>query len=218
MKRRAVLVGLCAVVAAVFAVHLHDVSIRQALLEDYLHKRHRAVVRIAEAHGLSADRCAALEGRRLFPLAAAFLTVESFATSQLAAWTRGEAAWVAAMLGWPIDLSFGPGRIRVSTARQVLGREGEQGVNPGMSNLRLVQKLLDPCGAIAVTLALLEQVESHGGIADVAFVREAAMIYNGQSRLPASLEAEVAARIYFELVYNLFQHYRFAQLATRANR
>jgi hypothetical protein len=50
----------------------------------------------------------------------------------------------------------------------------------------------------------------------MAFIRRAATSYNGQSGRAGSLEASLSSKIYFDLVYAAFQHYRFSQAARLA--
>ena len=78
----------------------------------------------------------------------------------------------------------------------------------------LTQQLLDSCGALRVAILLLEDVKGrYGAETDRKFVRLAAAAYNGQSPAGTSLQADIAAQIYFDLVYNIFQHYRFMRHA-----
>jgi len=200
--------------AATLAIHLYDVGVRHALLKQFALDRSQGAVRIVERYGLAPNQCVGEQQGELYPLAAAFLTVESLATSHLEAFARGGLATTATALGVGVDFSMGPGRIKPSTAQRLMQTHERQATVSQMRDSSLTRRLLDRCGALQVAILLLEDVKGrYGAETDRKFVRLAAAAYNGQSPAGTSLQADIAAQIYFDLVYNIFQHYRFMRHA-----
>jgi len=202
----------CAAVcfAALLATHLYDLYERRGLLKQFVSDKSQATIRIVERYGLAPDQCLSEQQGEFYPLAAALLTVESLATSHLQAFARNGLAMVAAAIGVGADFSIGPGRIKPSTAHRLIDNQAWQGIDAPEPRELLTRRLLDPCGSLQIAIMLLEDIRNrHGGETGVKFVRLVATAYNGQSSPGTSLQADIAARIYFDLVYNIYQHYRF---------
>jgi len=198
--------------AALVAMHLYDLGERQALLRQFASDRGKGTDQIVERYGLLPDQCPSEQHGEFYPLAAALLTVEQLATSRFEAAVRAGLAQAAAATGIGADFSIGPGRIKPSTARRLM--KDHEGADERTSDGVLTRRLLDRCGSLQVAILLLEDIRSRSpGGTDFSFVRRAATVYNGQSEPGTSLRADIAAQIYFDLVYNVFQHYRFARRA-----
>jgi hypothetical protein len=203
---------------ALLVAHLTDIASREGALRQFLNDRSQGITRIAKDYGVSAERCANEPMRDLYALAAALLTVETFVTPQLENWARAAIVDIAGSVGTTPDFSIGPARIKLSTARMALNQSQSVEIRSykSLSDAALARKLLSPCDSIQVASAILEHIRAQGseyptGI-DRRFVRFAASSYNGQSKSTNSLEAILSAEIYFELVYDTFQHYRFLAL------
>ncbi len=145
----------------------------------------------------------------------AIITVESLATPRIEAWWKSAVVLAAAHLGVRVpDLTYGPGRVRLSTARAAIDANGGLGdASRTSTDAEVAKRLLDYCETKQIVAALVTQIlTSRGGghpaHLDLATVHTVARIYNGQSE-PASPEAAVAHETYNALVYALFQRYRF---------
>jgi len=151
-------------------------------------------------------------------LVRAIITVESLATPRIETWWKSAVVLAAARFGLRIpDLTYGPGRVRLSTAREAVRAAGGLNEESGtLTNADVAARLLDYCQTKQIVAAVVVQIlASRGGGGrthlDLANVRAVARIYNGQSQ-PTSPEAAVAHETYNALVYALFQRYRFAAL------
>lgn len=207
------------VVLVIFGAHLADVDRRNAELRRFLLNNNDGLDRIVSNYGISTDQCSEHTNSDTYRLAAAFLTVETFATSRLESWTRYLIVNVATFVGVaPPNISVGPGRIRLKTARLALEHSA-------LSNLEyyrrlpddlLAKELLRSCASVQIATAILETLRrQHPQLADEInweFIREATRIYNGQLGRPSSLDAAISGEIYFALVYQTFQRYRFMAL------
>jgi hypothetical protein len=79
----------------------------------------------------------------------------------------------------------------------------------------LAAQLFETCEAVRIAAAILSAMRREHALpheVDRVFVRRAAAIYNGQSASARSLDAGISAEVYFQLVYAMFQHYRFSFL------
>jgi hypothetical protein len=155
------------------------------------------------------------------PLVRALVTVESLATSRIEAWWKTALVRVAALLGLPIpDLTYGPGRLRLSTAAAAVRADDRTGGDGTPTDAEVATRLLDYCEAKPIVAAVVADILASRAPAgrsdpvrlDLADVRTVARIYNGQAR-PLTPEAAVAHATYNALVYALFQRYRFDALA-----
>jgi hypothetical protein len=197
--------------------HLSDLGFRDAALARFLSDRNKGIVQIANDYGSSTEHCAIDQADDLSSLALAFLTVETFATPALESWARATTVRLATLLGVTPDISIGPGRIKPSTAWIALHDSSSRGADDyrSMTNPDLARQLLKPCGAIRIAVEILDSVRRQSrqpsSRIDMAFIRRAATSYNGQSGRAGSLEASLSSKIYFDLVYAAFQHYRFSQ-------
>jgi len=212
MSYRHWLACIAVCLAALLAIHLYDLGERQALLRQFALDRGKGTDRIVERYGLPPEECIGEQHRKFYPLAAALLTVEQLATPRFESAARAGLAQAAAATGIGADFSIGPGRIKPSTARRLM--QDHEGADVRTGDGVLTRRLLDPCGSLQVAILLLEDISGRfPEETDLVFVRRAASLYNGQSAPRTSLRADIAARIYFDLVYNIFQHYRFARRA-----
>ena len=146
-------------------------------------------------------------------LARALITVESLATPTTETWWKSALVRVLHRTGAPLpDLTYGPGRVRLSTARLVLTGADE-------SDASIALRLLDYCQAKDIVVRLVSNLlKADGGTSpshiDPASVGKVAVHYNGQAKA-RTLEAAIAHEAYKRLVLELFQHYRFANLSSR---
>jgi hypothetical protein len=215
---------LCAGTAVMVLLgwHLSDVALRDAALAQFLSDRNEGIVRIANDYGSNPEHCAIDRTDDLSSLALAFLTVETFVTPALESWARATTVRLATALGVTPDISIGPGRIKPSTAWSALHGSRSRGADDyaNMTNPDLARQLLKPCGAIRIAVEILDGIRRQSGQPasriDMAFIRRAATSYNGQAERARSLEASLSSKIYFDLVYAAFQHYRFSQAARLA--
>jgi hypothetical protein len=215
---------LCAGTAVMVLLgwHLSDVALRDAALAQFLSDRNEGIVRIANDYGSNPEHCAIDRTDDLSSLALAFLTVETFVTPALESWARATTVRLATAVGVTPDISIGPGRIKPSTAWKALHGSRSRGTDDyaSMTNSDLARQLLKPCGAIRIAVEILDGIRRQSGQPasriDMAFIRRAATSYNGQAERARSLEASLSSKIYFDLVYAAFQHYRFSQAARLA--
>jgi len=208
---RALIFGAAGVLF-LLSVHVSDLSSREAALARFFANENEGIGRIIDDYGVKADDCSEGHGDDFHALAMALVTVESFATSRAEGLVRATIAYGGALTGLGTDISAGPGRIRMSTARAVLA--GTSGDRRTISDRTLIGDLLTKCGATRTATQFLRRAEDDPFIAhvDLKFVRAAAAAYNGQTSRASSSQAVLSARVYFELVYAAFQHYRFAAL------
>lgn len=213
MAKTAVVAGLLLLAAA--GAHALDKGERAAAAGQFAWSAAGASLdQVAAYEPAGAKQCAASASADVAALVRALVTVENIATPRLEAWGKAALVRVAVPLGLGVpDLTYGPGRVRLSIARAVLRNSGE-GVP---ADAVLAVQLLETCGAIRVVTALVgELVDPEGAGAampiDLAAVRKVARIYNGQA-LPTTAEAAVAHATYNSLVYALYQRYRFEALA-----
>lgn len=187
--------------------HYADVSARRGALQRIVLDRGEGAAFIRHRYGVAFSHCLTVPRRDLDHLAAALVTTETLATPRIETWLRSSLTVVAARLNLPLDISMGPGRIRPSTARAVLSADDAE----PLSDIDIAGKLLHPCGALAVAVAVTEALagEAGGGPLDRDRVRRVAAKFNGQSWPASSREARLSHELYLDLVYNLYQDYRF---------
>lgn len=203
-----------AVFVALLTVHLVDVSARETALARFLSDDAEAIERIVADYGVGPEQCASRQDADLRALAAAFVTIESFATSRFEGWLRAAVTYGGTLAGLTPDISTGPGRIRMSTARAAAD-------GPAPSNSALASTLLTACGAAEIAGRMLASRRPPDGAPtpiDRRFIEAAAAAYNGQAWPASSLQAALSARVYVDLVYAANQHYRFAALAAGERR
>jgi hypothetical protein len=202
--------------------HLSDVGLRESALARFLSDPSHGIIRIAHDYGGTPDQCATDRTDDLYPLALAFLTVETFATPSFESWARAMAFHLATVVGVTPDISIGPGRIKPSAARMALHGSNSPSADDyrGMSDQDLARQLLEPCGSIRIAIEILEgirrQNRKSSSRIDLKFIRLATTSYNGKSGKAGSFEATLSSEVYFDLVYAAFQHYRFALAGTPA--
>jgi hypothetical protein len=207
------------VVAGLWIGHALDLAARDTALEQFVHDKGRGTARIALRYGLANGQCGDLPTTDLFALARAFVTTESFATPWVEHWGKRVSVHAAALAGIVPDMSLGPGRIRPSTAQRAIvdapGDDVDQTAYRELPLGALTAKLFGTCDSVRIAAIVLSAMRREHALpqeVDRAFVRRAAVIYNGQSTLARSLDANVSAEVYFQLVYAMFQHYRFSFL------
>jgi hypothetical protein len=207
--------ALLALVGGVACAHVADVYARARAIDAFIWSPERSLHAIDAYAPRGSFACAVTDGGDVEALTQALITVESFATPRLQAWATGIAVRVAATLGMDVpDLTYGPGRVRLSTAARLTRP------TPGArSGATLALRLLDGCETKKIVTAavvdLLPPADAgHHAHLDLTTVRRIAAVYNGQvaARTPA---AAIAHETYNRLVYVLFQHYRFAGLRQR---
>jgi len=208
-------------VLAVLAMHLADVDQRKSELQRFLVKKNDALDRIVATYGIASGQCSEYEyaDRDTYRLAAALLTVETFATPSLEAWIKYLIVKGAAFVGIaPRNMSIGPGRIRLKTARSALENSTASNLESyrHLPEVRLADQLLATCASVQIAAAIVETIRPQGrhsgnGL-DSKSIRETARVYNGQIGEQSSFDAMISADIYFELVYEIFQCYRFRAL------
>jgi hypothetical protein len=157
------------------------------------------------------------------PLVRALITVESLATPKMEAWWKSGIVRAAARLGLQIpDLTYGPGRLRLSTAAAAIRADKDRLGGDGMpTQAEVATRLLDYCETKRIVAAVVADIlgphaprERPDPIRlDLADVRTVARIYNGQGAAQTP-EAAVAHATYNALVYALFQQYRFDALGS----
>jgi hypothetical protein len=199
--------------AAGLGLHAADVAQRAAALNRFVTSSGADLGPIARYDPAIAQACSPHPAAEVDALARALITVESLATPTTEAW--GKSALVG-MLHWanaPIpDLTYGPGRVRLSTARRVLAGAEE-------TDASIALRLLDYCQAKDIVARLVSDLLKAGGGSSPSHVAPAsigkvAVHYNGQAKAQ-TLEAAIAHEAYKRLVLELFQHYRFASLSSR---
>lgn len=203
-------------IGALAGVHIADVYARARAVDAFTWRRDPGLDAIGSYAPPKLSDCAVAGGDDVAALADALITVESFATPSLQAWATGIAVRVAAAMNLHIpDLTYGPGRVRLSTAARLTGQPvGTKG------DAALALRLLDGCETKKIVAAAVVDLlpvadGAHDTHLDLTTVRRVATIYNGQvdARSP---QAAVAHETYNRLVYALFQHYRFEALRRRA--
>jgi hypothetical protein len=206
---------LLALVGMPVCAHLADVYARAQALNAFTWQPAPSLDSIGSYAPDELADCPVLGGQDVAALAYALVTVESFATPSLQAWATGVAVRISAAMDLHMpDLTYGPGRVRLSTAARLTGRPlGKTG------DAALALRLLDGCQAKTIVAAavidlLPPEHAAEDTRLDLATVRRVAKIYNGQvdARSP---DAAVAHETYNRLVYALFQHYRFEALGRR---
>jgi hypothetical protein len=201
---------LLALPSVLAGVHVADVSARARALRAFIWSSD-ADVRPVDAYAPSeTGACPRRAAGDVEALARALITVESFATPSVQAWAKGATVRLASALGLRVpDLTYGQGRVRLSTARRVMGAEA--------ADSGLALRLLDPCETKAIVASMVAELLSErlsGDRLDLATVRQVARAYNGQGEAHTP-EAAIAHETYNRLVYALFQHYRFEGLRDR---
>jgi hypothetical protein len=206
-----------AAAVALLCIYLVDVDQRARILRRFVWDNEQNVDLIVSRYAPSVSACRASHSHSdIDNLAAAFVTVEIFATPTLGAWARSMVAKLAVAMNMTVpDITIGPGRIRLRTARDAL-RATESQDGQSLTDRSLVREVLSLCGSAHVARAILNEIMQQdyrsGGRIDFKFIHLATRIYNGETAQMPSIEARISANIYFNLVYHTFQHYRFNAL------
>jgi hypothetical protein len=204
------LLATAALIAAGLGLHAADVAQRAAALNRFVASSGADLRRIERYDPAIARTCPPQPADELDALARALITVESLATPTAETWWKGVLIQLLHWADAPLpDLTYGPGRVRLSTARLVLA-------GADMSDSSIALRLLDYCQAKNIVVRLVSDLLKAEGSPhiDVASIRDVAVRYNGQGEA-ATLEAAIANEAYKRLVIELFQHYRFARLSRR---
>jgi hypothetical protein len=201
--------------------HLADVGTRETLVRRFLAGDAGAMSTIIEHYGLNTRDCHFDTMNDVQAFAAALFTTETLATPRLTGWARRAAVHIARFVGAVPDMSIGPGRIKLTTARAALQASRSESMQTlaAQPDTKLAQTLLDSCTSAQVIVAILDSISREGDAAhdrvDRKFVRRAAARYNGQVNPTNRVEAGLSHEIYLQLVYDAYQHYRFLALTTR---
>lgn len=149
-------------------------------------------------------------------LARAFVTLESFATTDLERIVERLVVRFLYSLGLPVpDMSLGEGQVKVSTViSETLDQFGD--LNPPPSGA-IAMRLLEPCPNFEAAVSLVRALSRDAGASkgeafSRAEVYEIAAGYNGQGK-GAGLFGALSHTAYNELVFELYQIYRFEGLA-----
>lgn len=212
--------GIAAVVTVAAILYGIDLDVRAGQLRSYDAHPAKDISDIVRKYGPAVNDCKPGTDEDLDALAASFLTVETFATPVLSGWARSAIMALGSALDMPPDISFGPGRIRLSTARSALIQAGSTGTghSGSRSDREIVYELMTACGSLRIAVEILKELAAKkrpaNRVIDRSFVRDVAREYNGQ-RGSDAMAAHLSAEIYFDLVYNSFQYFRFAALLSR---
>lgn len=216
MKSIVFVLGL---ILAAAGAHALDRSARLSAVREFTWAKAPDLDRVGRYEPRGAATCSWRGGGDQEALVRAIITVESLATARLETWWKSAVVRAAAQLGLRIpNLTYGPGRVRLSTAREAMRANGGFGAARGtLTDADVAARLMDYCEAKQIVAVLVAQIlTSQGrgdrGPLDLATVRTVARIYNGQSD-PHTPEAAIAHETYNALVYALFQRYRFEALA-----
>jgi hypothetical protein len=215
MGRKAVVITVC--LGVMCGVHAIDALIRHKHIQDLLEDENAGAQAIAAYYGLALSDCGYRPDDPLHSLMHAIFTAERLATPYLSGQLRTAAILINGYV-WlpPLDISAGVGRIRLTTARKYLGKNPTPDAYyyASLSDRDLANALLDRCHAFRIGLAILSeekrQYPEKYQKSNALFIRHVARIYVGKAQIWTSLEAALSHEIYFRLVYNLFQIYRFS--------
>ncbi len=204
---------------AMAGAHVLDLSERASAIREFTWAKAPDLGRVERYEPQGAAACAWRGAGDQEALVRAIITVESLATPRMETWWKSGVVRVAAPLGLRIpDLTYGPGRLRLSTAVAAVHANSGLGAGRGMlTDAEVATRLLDYCQAKQIVAAVVAEIlKAHAGAGrahlDLAAVRTVARIYNGQSEA-LTVQAAIAHATYNALVYALFQRYRFDGLA-----
>jgi hypothetical protein len=218
MQGKALGFAVCAVLLT--APHAADVFVRNQHIQALLRDERSGAEAVAARYGVSLDDCGYKWSDPLHALVRAIFTAERFATPYLVGQVRATAVHVFRHVGLPPpDISLGVGRMRLSTARKYLNRSvvPESNQYGSLPDHDLAQVLLDRCHSFRVGLIMLND-ETHQYIerfkdSNARLIRHATRAYAGRAEEWTSLEAALSHEVYYRLVYNVFQIYRFEGLS-----
>jgi len=202
----------CGVLLSLYA---WDATARQNLLSHYVSGEQNAG-RIAQAYAPDLARCDYSSADSLHVLMRALLTVETFVTPPWEAQVRSVLVNATHFAGRVNDMSVGVGRIRTSSALAAIAVDDSDARSTyrTLSRDEVARRLQSTCDAFHIGLLILRmQAEGTPLAIDRRFIWNAARRYGGKAWGSTSVESELSARIYFDLVYELFLHYRFIDLA-----
>jgi hypothetical protein len=209
------ILAISALVGAAIGLHGADLGLRGSALHTFVRSSGEDVAAV-ERYDPGAGRvCPARPGGDREALTRALITVESFATPRVETWWKDFLARALAWAGLSLpDLTYGPGRVRLSTAERALST----GSLPSTDS-ELGVRLLDYCQTQDIVSALVSEILRSQGSGersslDLPAVRRVASAYNGQAA-PTTPEAVVAHETYNALVFALFEQYRFDSLRGR---
>ena len=208
------LLAAAVLIAAGLGLHAADVAQRAAAVKRFVTSSGADLRPIERYDPAIAQACPPQPAAdEVDTLARALITVESLATPTSEVWWKGALVQVLHWAGAPLpDLTYGPGRVRLSTARRVLAGDDE-------FDASIALRLLDYCQAKDIVARLVSEPSERRGRdrsphVDPASIGKVAVHYNGQAKA-RTLEAAIAHEAYKRLVIELFQHYRFAKLSSR---
>ena len=187
----------------ILVVHVADVEQRSAELQRFLIEKNDGASQIILKYGTTNEQCPQISAGDVYRLALAFVTVETFATPYVESGSRGLVVEGATRVGVRVpDISIGPGRIRLDTARSALMRSASPDLKSyrNLDDAELAKKLLERCDAAKIAALILEDVMRDLGrtsdALDLRVIRIAAKRYNGQSDRPRSLDGALGCHIF----------------------
>jgi hypothetical protein len=209
-----------ALTLAVAGAHVIDLSERAAAVREFTRSQALDLGQIGRYEPREAATCAWRGTGDREGLVRAIITVESLATPRIETWWKAGVVHVAEPLGLGLpDLTYGPGRLRLSTAVAAVRADGATRGTAMATDAVVAARLLDYCETKRIVASVVAGIldsrapgASGRSRLDLAAVRTVARIYNGQAE-PRTPEAAVAHATYNALVYALFQRYRFEDLA-----
>ena len=151
-----------------------------------------------------------------YRLVLALATVESFSTTRLEHIIENSLTRSALALGRDgFDFSIGLGQIRRSTIEKILAKRDHRSIPVEFQPRQLTASILTPCWNLELVRLVVTDIMSKQQLPSTGLDRETvtyiAREYNGQTH-SSPLSRAVSHAVYNEIVFNLFQLYRFKSL------
>ena len=216
---------MTAILMSVFALllggfHVVDLQDRQRLLTRHSGDLRKAAQLINESYGPDIASCShTREPDDLDRLVRALATVESFAAPKLERFVENALVMTALALGvvGP-DFSLGVGQIRPSTVEKALANSGRDALLEPSHSRQIAYSLLEVCGNLRLARLVVTNIMIEARLSSTRFDRQTvtnvAQKYNGQAE-SSSPASGFPHTVYNEMVFNLFQLYRFQSLSLR---
>lgn len=217
MHMIAILMILLAFVLGGF--HVVDLYDRERLLTRHFGDLRKAAQLINESYGPDIASCSYIEEPDdLDRLVHALVTVESFATTKLERFVENALVRTALALSVAVpDFSLGMGQIRPSTVEKALANSGRGSLLEPSHSLQMRYSLLEVCGNLRLARLVVVDIMEEQRLSSTRFDRQTvtnvAKKYNGHVEA-SSLASGFSHAVYNEVVFNLFQLYRFQSLAS----
>jgi hypothetical protein len=208
------------VLTPLYALDLHE---RQAVIRLAATDMETAGQRLAAAHILERQACRIdLTADDLDILLEALTSVEALGRGRLQRGIEAFLVRTALRIGLPLpDFSVGPAQIRISTAMAAAqwAASGRRAPRSLANRNSIALDLLSPCGAREwgrLVLAMFaSQTKTLIAPLDRAGILRLAALFNGQETVPDD-EAAIAHYLYRELVYQVYQVFRFRRQNCRS--